>query len=225
MAVSAWETGNMAIVRVTVALAFTLISFACASSPIVLDGWEERSSTVGLTVVDQRPEETKKHSHLSDSPKSCDYFTWRMGDDLTQPTKLVLLKRDLEDALGAQISGATITITKYEVFNNGNHVEGSPTNGPVSPMGGVAGVIVAAIMGGISGNQDTCTKENTTAWYDPSEITDTSGRRFPWVIQITAIYKGKTYDARSVVFPIDLQSVFTAMRKANLALADELRGK
>ena len=100
-----------------VALAFALLLAGCAGRPVVLSGFQDRPSTINLTIVDLRPQLEKTSERLSPWVTSCDYEIHRLGDETSVPSKLVLLRRDLEDALGGQLKNSTVTVTHYRVFS------------------------------------------------------------------------------------------------------------
>jgi len=200
-----------------------VFAYGCASKPAVLDGFETRPTQVSFQVVDERPEGEKSWERLSGLITSCDYEIHRVGDDQTVPSRMDLLRQDLELALGTRLSNTALTVSSYRIFlNAGARVR----NGVVDTFGGV----VAPIMAGMGSN---CSKEETTdGWYAASELTRPTS---PFIIEIEAKFEGHSYSVRTVYSP-EVQingfklddppaatALFQAMHQANARLTEEMR--
>ena len=139
-----------------------LMLSACSSEMkkvAILPDFEPQPSMVGFAVVDGRPG-MEKTENLSLWATSCNFMFIRLGDNVTNPPRLVLLQRDLEKELGSRLANSTLVVTKYTVFEN-EHNAGITGN----PFG--QGLVGAAL------NPTNCKKEQTeeAGWYEGSEVT------------------------------------------------------
>ena len=209
---------HLAPVMRAAALAVSFFIAACATKPAVLADFKDRPSTVNFTIVDARPDSDKTSDRLSPWITSCDYGIDVIGDEQTVPSKLVLLRHDLEDALGGRLRDATMTVTRYAVFyNNGKAMRAMVT--------GTYPGLAASLL---TGAGDDCSKEKTTGgWYQASEVTTPFS---PFIVELEATMSGKAYRVR-IVFSTDKRYVgeggpseffFDALRKADAALVEQL---
>ncbi|HWA89688.1 MAG TPA: hypothetical protein VG889_06600 [Rhizomicrobium sp.] len=198
-------------------LALAVSLTACKAPTMVLPGYQESASGTGFAITDARPEKDKTTEILSYWATACDYGISRVGDERTQPPKLVFLRRNLEDALGARLKGATLIVTRYRIHINARAQTRSQLNGMYTGI--VPGMLAAAGEG--------CTKEETSGgWFDASEVTTPFP---PAIVEIEAALNGKTYSVRSVyssrgkdLDDAGTPELFNAMRKANAALVEQL---
>ncbi|MBV9993229.1 MAG: hypothetical protein JOZ72_18300 [Alphaproteobacteria bacterium] len=204
-------------VRAAACLAFALSLSACAVKPVALPDYQERAPDASFTITDARPEKDKTSEVLSYWATACDYGIYRIGDERTVPPKLVFLRRNLEDALGARLKGAALTVTRYRVHINSRAQLRNQLNGMYT------GVVPAMLDAAGNG----CTKDETSGgWFDASEVTTAFP---PAIVEIEAAMAGKTYSVRAVystegknVDDAGTPELFNAMRKANAVLADQL---
>jgi len=205
------------IVRAAAFFAAALWLSACAAPTMVLPGYQERASDASFTIADARPDKDKTSEILSLWVTACDYGIYRLGDERTQPPKLAFLRHNLEDALGARLKNATLTVTRYRMYINSRAQLRAQVNGMYT--GVVPGMLAAAGEG--------CTKEETSGgWFEASEVTTTFP---PVIVEIEATLNAKTYSVRSVystqgknVDDAGTPELFNAMRKADVRLADQL---
>lgn len=185
----------------------------------------------GVTLVDARKADERKTETLSSWVTSCDFGIRRLGDDGEGPPKLDLLKQDLDAALNGQLSGKTMTISRYEAFENVSAARRRMVYG-----NGVG--VVGAVMSGMGSN---CSREGTAdGWYGAGEVNSVFS---PIVVEIEAMLDGKPFSAR-VVFSPDYETegefgerlwsgghykpeaiaaLVHALHQANAALADSIR--
>ena len=106
------------------ALAAGIVTTGCRAEPppvtAVLDGFEDRAPLGGFTLVDERPPQDKVRDRGSVWITSCSFGIAQYGDEATLPSKIALLRRDLEDGLGSRLSGVTLTVKRYKIVFNAN---------------------------------------------------------------------------------------------------------
>jgi hypothetical protein len=184
----------------------------CAAANAQVADPRDTPSEIGFSVVDARPADDSITKTLSDQVTSCDDGIVRVGDDSSSTARLALLRQDIEDNLGGRVANTTLTVTRYRVYLNR------------SRQAIAAGKVAAP----------SCTRENTTAgWYDPEETTNFNS---PIVVEISAVYLGRAFVARTVSSPsveiagvsalhdADASPAITAaMEKANLVLIARVR--
>lgn len=202
------------------ALAMGLLALsACATKPAVLEGFKDRPSPVNFKVIDARPASDKTSERLSPWITSCTYEIHSIGDEQTVPSKLTILQRDLEDALGDKLKNAVMTVTQYRIFYNNRALM-------VGEVGKGYTGLVPDLM---THAGDRCSKEDTGGgWYEASEVTTQFS---PFVVQIQATLDGKTYSARTVFSTRDSyvgmggpsNYFFEVIHQANAALIEKLR--
>ncbi len=165
-----------------------------------------------LVVLDQRPSEEQKTSWLSLMITSCEYGIRRIADEKDAPSRMDGLKADLQAALGAQLAGKTVTVTRYgSYFNTGAYNRGIT----YSKFGGL-------IPEAMSKMGSKCSREDTKAgWYQASEVANLNS---PIVVELTASVDGKAHETRSVYSPeSELNPFFSKDEKAPAALAAALK--
>lgn len=213
----------------------------CASPPAVMQGYQAKPSEIGLKIVDVRPQEDRLTENLSLLITACDYGVTRHGDEVTVPSRLALLERDLESALGKQLSNSEVQIAQYRIFTNqASKYRAMAGEGAMSQIAGAGSILASALAGGIAGGSvaalqfagSKCAKEEMRGgWYAGSELT---AQRSPIIIEIKAGWKGKTYEARKVYTPQheiiawfgdqkNASELFEAMHQAHTTLADKMR--
>jgi hypothetical protein len=195
-----------------------LLLAACTTPPAVLPGFQDTPSTINFSVTDVRPEIDKTHEILSLLVTSCQYGIYRLADERSNPSRMVLLRHDLETGLGSRLHDVTLVVSEYRMYINRRAPLRDTVNGAFH---GGAAVIVAPLVAAGEG----CTKEETgDAWFDASD-TDAAAAI---IIEIQAQMGAKKYAVRSVsglVAPeqaSDSQQIFGALRKADAALAEQL---
>lgn len=191
----------------------------CAAPDAAIAGYSGAPSQIGFSVLDARPAEDRKTGVLSSWATSCDNGIIRLGDDLSSPARLAILRQDIENYLGGRVANTTLTVTRYRMFLNRSRQTIVATANR-----GIVGALMAP----------NCTRENTTAgWYDPDETTNFNS---PIVVEIEARFQGRDYEARAVSSPAreiagadelrnadEAPAVYAAMEKANLVLIARLR--
>lgn len=184
----------------------------CAAANAQVADQRDTPSVIGFSVVDARPADDRTTKMLSDRPTSCDDGIVRIGDDASSPARLAILRQDIEDNLGGRVANTTLTVTRYRVYLNRSRQ-----------------VIAAG-----KSAAPSCTRETTTAgWYDPEETTNFNS---PIVVEISAVYLGRAFEARTVSSPaIEIAgegalrsadaapAITAAMEKANLVLIARVR--
>lgn len=200
--------------RVAVAGSLLFVA-ACAGPTATLPGFQDTPPATNFAVTDARPDTDKTQEILSLWATSCQYGIYRWADTKSDPPRMVLLRHDLETALGNRLRNKTLVVTQYVMYLN----DRAPLRGTLNGQfhGIVPGMLAAAGEG--------CTKAETgDAWFDASDM-DTPAA---FVIEIQAKMDGKTYTVRSVSGVVgmdqanDIQQVFGALRKAHASLVDQL---
>jgi hypothetical protein len=188
---------------------------ACAAPTAVLQGYQDVPSQANFAVTDARPDADKTAEILSLWVTSCQYGIYRLADTRSNPTRMVLLRSDLEAALGNRLHNRTLVVNQYKMFINRRAPLRATVNGQFT------GVVPAMLAEAGEG----CTKEQTgDAWFDKSD-TDAAAAI---IIEVQATMDGKSYAVRSVSGIVgadqadDSHQVFGALRKANAALAEQL---
>jgi hypothetical protein len=196
--------------------AIALGAAGCASQTAIIKDFHDEPT--GITVVDARPA-PEKSEWLSQWVGSCDTGIRRLGDEVTVPSRIAILQRDLRAGLGGQYAGSSLTVSKYSIFFNMSQVMQKSNPG----AGHLLGSLLIA-----SG----CTKENTTdGWYDPQETTSFNS---PIVVEIEARLDQKLYSARAVYSPPsdisaafggkeESAALFAAIAKAHTALVEQFK--
>jgi hypothetical protein len=213
--------GRKAAKRVALSLVIALILCGCVGQTAMYSGTQGRPGAVaGLHMVDARPEEEKTTQSLSFLAWSCDNGVRRLGDDITYPSRITLLRQDLQTLLDRPLANATVTVTGYRIFYNP-----SPLLRETDPRRGKLGEGVLT--------PRECRKEKTTGgWYAADEV---ATGHSPLIVEIEARLGGKKYAARSVFSPqeelldaswgesVNASVLFNAMHQAHVALADQIR--
>jgi len=188
---------------------------ACAAPTAVLQGYQDVPSQANFTITDARPELDKTSEILSLWATSCQYGIYRLADTRSNPTRMVLLRSDLEAALGTRLRNRTLVVNQYRMFVNRR----APLRATVNGM--YHGIVPSMLAQAGEG----CTKEQTgDAWFDASDTDATAAA----IIKIQATMDGKSYAVRSVSGLVssdqadDSHQIFGALRKANAALAEQL---
>ncbi len=207
-----------------------VLATAAAAEPAppltaVLEGYRERAPLAGFTIVDERPPQDKERDRGSIWITRCAFGVAQYGDEETAPSKMALLRRDLEDELGAQLAGTTLTVERYKVMFNAKmaavaFAEGTPVKlGPA-----VVGAILVP---------HNCPESDYTAL----EVTN---RNSPLIVEIAVRLDGNEYSTRMVQSldrefftlgrgypgftpPDNGPVLFAALHKANAALVEKLR--
>ena len=226
MSNSSWGLSRTAFVAILLVTTNLFLAGCISSPPATLSDFHEHPSSAGFTLIDNRPADDKTSETLSLLVTSCDYAIYRLGDDKTVPSKFVLLKQDLAEAIGGQLQGTTVTLNRYRIFLNSGAALRKTT---LTPSEGYPGII-PSIIAGMGSN---CSKEETTGgWYAASEVTTPNS---PLIIEIESTIEGKSYAIRTVSSPkIDVNyfhlndagvasELFSAIRKADAALIAQIK--
>ena len=206
------------IVRIVAAALVAAGLCSCAPQTATLAGFSQSPAAQGFTLTDGRaaPEKTE---WLSLMVWSCDNGIRRLGDEVSVPSRLDILRRDLGDALGPRLQGKTVTVKRYTIFYNMNAFLAAANPGASSPVG------AALIATG-------CPKEKVTGgWYDLSEVTNAHS---PVVVDVEVALDGKSFSGRAVLSPDEDMSgafgkpyeasvLFEAMRRAHAALIANIK--
>jgi len=150
----------------------------------------EQSAAPPVEVVDARPPMEKHTTQLSSWVWSCDNGIRRLGEEQETTPRLVLLGRDLSNALGSKFPHSTVTVNRYRVFFNASRV----ASGVASSAGGETEHAAAALL-----MPHDCTKVQTSGgWYSPSEVRTSNS---PLIVEINATLNGKAFAVRTVYAP------------------------
>lgn len=95
----------------------SLVFFGCANSVTYRVGGLPKG-TGKLQIEDQRVEAQKKSKIMSAFPRSCWFGIYRLGDDQFRPDRIEILRNKIEESLGDSALGKTLTVRRFEVFNN-----------------------------------------------------------------------------------------------------------
>ncbi len=201
------------------ALAFAVALTGCVATNTTIAGYTDGPSKVNFTVVDARPVEDKQSETESFWGTSCNFGIYRMGDETSAPTRLEMLRQDIEFQIAAKVANTTLTVTRYRMYLNRMRI----TNWQNASRG-LAGAMLTP----------TCGKADVKeGWYDTSETTNSIS---PFVVEIKASYRGKDYEVRAVSSPtLEIPAaggfrnadqapfVYGAIEKANLALIELIK--
>ena len=210
--------------RIGAALAATLVLFGCFKTAMIPDFMEVRNSP--FEFVDARPARDKQSEFLSLSTSSCDFAIRRLGDDVSRPSKMDILHRDLVAGLGTQLTGKTIRVTHYAIYLN-RHATAVGSAREFYEVNGAAGALATGALA-----PSECTKDKVSGgWYEPSELTSMNP---PTVVELEINVDGKAFAARAVysermfgngVFSAaqDTAVILDAISLANAKLIDNLR--
>jgi hypothetical protein len=146
-----------------------------------------------IILIDARPEESKKSRMLSTSMLDCDFGVVSTIEE-SYPDKLGRLERDLFEAFGEKIEGATVTVRKYAGFSNRAAETGNQAVGIALASVGVFGG------GQIPANlKPKCSKEEMNGgWFDPADL---NGNVSPVTQDISIELFGKIYSANFAISP------------------------
>ena len=209
--------------RIGAAFAATLVLFGCAKTAMISDFMEVRNSP--FEFVDARPAQDKQTAFLSLSTSSCDYAIRRLGDEVSRPSKMDILHRDLVAGLGNQLTGKTVRVTHYAVYINRHASFLGAARGYYEVTGAVGALASAHI-------PDECTKDKVSGgWYELSELTSMNS---PTVVELEIDVDGKAFIARAVYSERefgngalssaqDTTVILDAISLANAKLIDDLR--
>jgi hypothetical protein len=202
-----------------IAVMLAVIAFGaagCASQVAIVKDFHDEPA--GITVVDKRAN-PEKSEWLSQWVGSCDTGIRRLGDEVTVPSRIAILQRDLRLGLGGQYAGASLTVSKYSIFFNMSQVIQKSNPG----AGGLIGALLIA---------SNCSKEKTTdGWYDPQETTNFNS---PLVVEIETELEQKPYSTRAVYSPptdisaafggkAESEALFAAIAKAHASLVEQIK--
>lgn len=141
----------------------------------------------GFNFVDARPATEKSYEILSYSVSSCDYGTYRFGDEKFQPSHIEFLKNQLQSSAGDALAGKTVTLKHFTVFDNQrHHLIGSNIFATNSIVGKLVGATVTA---------DSCNDKNVAGRYASDE---NPNDEMAAVVEIELQIGGQTLKARSV---------------------------
>lgn len=167
----------------------TLVLFGCAQTATISDFMAVTNSP--FEFIDARPAQDKQTTFLAVSPFSCDYAIRRLGDEISRPSKMDILHRDLVVGLGNLLTGKTVRVTHYAVYINRHASSASAARNYYEFTGGAVGAIAS---GEVAPNE--CTRDKVSGgWYDPSELTSMNS---PTVVELEIDVGGKPFVARAV---------------------------
>ncbi len=167
--------------------------------------------------VDSRPKSDKKARAASLNIMSCSYGIYSLADKITSPSRIELLRIDLNKLLSDKLAGRNVTVLRYALYKNDLGTTRAMVNR--SQPG---------ILADISNDRATkCTQEKTgEGWVTATELTTNIQ---PIVIFITLRIDGKDYSIRYVQSParafdsyMDSEGsafLMDAIQKANSAIA------
>jgi hypothetical protein len=172
--------------------AAALLCLAGCDTPIqtVAGNYSDAPGSIGLILSDQRPPDEGKHEMMSRMPGSCGTGVVRLQDEVTKPSRVAILRQDLETALGAKMANKAIILSHYTIFYN-THAVVVGTN-PFD--NGLLGHALVQAMAG-SGCFDDIVQPGS---YMGSEV---DGPHSPFVISIAITVDGKDYSQRTVYVP------------------------
>jgi hypothetical protein len=185
---------QISVLSLVVALTSAAVSTVASAADTPL----EQSAAPLVMVVDVRPPIEKQTAQLSSWVWSCDNGVRRLGEEQETTPRLVVLGRDLSDALGSKFPNSTVTVSRYRVFFNASRIE----SGVASAAGGPADHVAAALL-----MPHDCTEVQTSGgWYSPSEVRTSNS---PLIVEINATLNGKAFAVRTVYAPdVELEGHF-----------------
>jgi hypothetical protein len=210
---------------IAAAIAATLVLFGCAKTATISDFRDVRNSP--FEFIDARLAQDKQSEFLALSPNSCDYAIRRLGDEVSRPSKMDILHRDLVDGLGNQLTGKTIRVTRYAIYFNAHASYASAARNFYGSSGGAVGALAG---GAVAPNE--CTKDKVSGgWYEPSELTSMNS---PTVVELEIEVGGKAFIARAVYSEREFSNgtfssaqdttvILDAIRLAHAKLVNDLR--
>jgi hypothetical protein len=134
-----------------------------------------------VPVVDARPSDEKRSHNLSLWATSCDLGIRRLGDDVTNPSRIAILQHDISQAFPHGVGSSPLTATSYKIFYNAAYL----AKGEQSAQGLVGAVLTP-----------TCTgKDMSDGGY---ELAETTTNYPPLVIEAAVTLDGKQYRGRLV---------------------------
>lgn len=196
---------------------------ACQSPPPpnypVLPDFVERPAMPGFTFIDARPQQDRVTQGASPWITSCDFGVVRLGDEWTVPSKMTLLRRDLEDAFGNRLAGVTLTVTRYRMFRNQYVQMHQAATSGLPPLGAAIGEALLTPSGCPDGA------------YKASEVTLPGP---PFIVEIAVTFEGREIAVRTVhsmppvgqepaLMPGEASPMFVIIREADAALVEQLR--
>ncbi len=210
------KAGRIAAVAILAASFLT----GCVTNTAVLQDFQDNPSKIGFSVVDARPDDDKSTGFLSFMISSCDYGIRELGDEATSPSRLEILRSDMEAALKEQLANKTMTVSHYAIFFNINAILRN-TN-PYT--GGLADLVISP--------HDRQKEDISGGWYTRADVTTPYS---PIIVEIKAKLDAKDYTVHSVYSPQEelpqtfgtpyaASALLEAIRKAHHALIDEVRG-
>jgi hypothetical protein len=205
-------------VKIVAAVAATLVLFGCAKTATISDFMEVRNSP--FEFIDARPVQDRQSEILALSPFSCDYGIRRLGDEVSRPSKMDILHRDLVDGLGNQLTGKTVRVTRYAVYFNAHTAYATVARNYYGFSGGAVGTLASRAVA-----PNECTRDKVSGgWYEPSE---SSSMNAPTVVELEIEVGGKPLVARAVYaereFTQDRTVILDAIRLAHAKLVSDLR--
>jgi hypothetical protein len=199
-----------------------MLLFGCQDAPppnvAVMPGFQDRPAAIN--VVDSRPGDEKTSQEGSSWMTNCMFGVFLLGDEVTVPPKLVVLRRDLEDALGTQLGNSAIVVVRYRMFLNQSAYQRAVANGGYPTDKTVASAFAP--------------RHCIEGTYDASEVTTAHS---PIITEISVMLAGTAYSVRSVYSPQEevptvdgawggpngITALFGAMHQADAALVEKLR--
>ena len=202
-------------------LLLVIVLSGCVSTVAKLDGYIDTLSNVGFSIVDKREKKDSKTETISYLVTSCDYAIDRIGDEVTSPNRLNLLRSDLEQEISNLLKDSKLIVNKYTIhINTGAYYRGVTFSG--------TGGLIPSLMEKMG---SSCKESETSeGWYDKTEITTPYS---PVIVQLNVSFNGREIKLRNVYSPtkefmnkyddpVSSTEIFNAIRKAHFELIKEL---
>lgn len=142
-------------------LLFCLVVTGCGTPRATVANFQEPSR--GVIVEDLRPQEDKSGGMGSYWITSSEYGIQRLGDDVTSPSRIALLQRDLRLGLGDAFEQSPVIIKRYQIYQDN---KAKLRRRAISAgVGGILGVLVSSAVasdddgGGLSVEIDAVANE------------------------------------------------------------------
>ena len=180
------------IVACTTTVLLFAFSAADAADPAILIGFTEAPGAERINLVDQRPAEEKQTYRGSLNIMNCNYGVYRVGDLMSQPGRVTLLRSDLAAALGSLLDGRTVVVKHYGIYvNNQLSLRSSAA---AATAGATGNGVVLDVLKGMTAE---CPPEKMNGgWYGDGEKTTEFS---PVVAELTVEVDGRELAVRKVV--------------------------
>jgi len=201
---------------------------AHAADPAILIGFTETPDAERIDLIDQRPLEDKQTYRGSLNIMNCNYGVYRVGDDVSRPSRMQLLRSDLAAALGSELDGRSIVVKHYGIYVNNQLALRS--SAAATTAGATGNGIVLEVLKGMAAE---CPPDKMNGgWYGDDEKTTEFS---PFVAELTVAIDGRELAVRKVISspkgnvrlrPSDeifVSMLFDAMRGVTAELVEQLQ--